>query len=604
MQLFPKPKKIIFSEKKLCSKKIGEFSTSFDEHFNNLLPHIAELNCKDGLFLNIIESPNIVNDEGYKLVIQPNTIILEAKKPNGAFYGLLTLQAILNSDNEKCLEIEDFPDLAIRGVMLDISRSKVPTLETLKNMVIMFAELRYNHLELYVEGFSFEYQSFKQFLKEKNYFSVKDYQELEKFAKKYYIDLVPNQNGFGHMSDWLATDEYRHLAECEDGFEIWGSYRAPSTLDPTNEASAELVKKMYHDMLPYSSSRYFNMNFDEPYELGHGKSKKETNKSSVEDVYIDYFNKLADEVRKYQKIPMLWGDVLVKHPEKIAKLPKDVIFIDWGYTKDYPFFQHAKMLQEKKVKYLLAPGTSTWSTITSRMLDMSITIKNSALAAKHYDALGILVTDWGDMGHLQYLPSSYLGFIYGGLISWQICELYEAIIYLKKMLKDDALVEAILELSKYHMLEGEYRDYGSRLFSAISWAEHANYQQEKNDIIEFYKTKIFSNLIAKENYELLDISFKKVAMLLDIAKDSLDTQEMKNSLRLLQILLVINKKFTMIKNGKIVNFKDEINVLEDYLIEHKKLWCIRNNENGYVKSANRIKWLIKVLMLMTGKENV
>lgn len=45
------------------------------------------------------------------------------------------------------------------------------------------------------------------------------------------------------MSDWLAQDEYKKLAECEDGFDIWGSHRAPSTLDPTNEESVNLVKK-------------------------------------------------------------------------------------------------------------------------------------------------------------------------------------------------------------------------------------------------------------------------------------------------------------------------------------------------------------------------
>ena len=425
--------------------------------------------------------------------------------------------------------------------------------------------------------------------------------ELEKFAQEYYIDFVPNQNGFGHMSDWLALDEYKKLAECEDGFDIWGSHRAPSTLDPTNEESVNLVKKMYSDMLPYTSSRYFNMNFDEPYELGHGKSFKKAQTSSIEDVYIDYFTILADDVRKYNKIPMLWGDVLVKHPEKITKLPKDVIFIDWGYNKDYPFEKHAKMLFENNVNYILAPGTSSWSTITSRMLDMSLTIIHSAKAAKKYNGLGILVTDWGDIGHLQYLPVSYLGFIFGGLLAWGSCELDDAIGYLKKMLKDDALCEAILELAQYHLLEGDYRDYGSRLFSAILWAEHARNQLNP---IEFYQTRIFSNLVEEKNCQLLEISFNKAQFLLEKANCSLETSELKNSLKLLKVLLSINRKFTNIKNNIPTSFDNEIKILQEYLIEHKYLWYIRNNPNGYEKSANRIQWLIEILTQMTRKENV
>ena len=46
--------------------------------------------------------------------------------------------------------------------MLDISRSKVPNITTLKKLVDKFATLKYNHLELYVEGFSYEYNSFRK----------------------------------------------------------------------------------------------------------------------------------------------------------------------------------------------------------------------------------------------------------------------------------------------------------------------------------------------------------------------------------------------------------------------------------------------------------
>ena len=86
------------------------------------------------------------------------------------------------------------------------------------------------------------------------------------------------------------------------------------------------------------------MNFDEPYELGQGKSKEKAEETSMEDVYIDYFNNLAKDVKNYGKIPMLWGDVLIKHPEKLDKLIDDAIFIDWGYDKGYQFEKHAKIL--------------------------------------------------------------------------------------------------------------------------------------------------------------------------------------------------------------------------------------------------------------------
>ena len=129
--------------------------------------------------------------------------------------------------------------------------------------------------------------------------------------------------------------------------------------------------------------------------------------------YTEYLTAQNQVVKKYQKTPMIWGDVLVNHPEAIGRLPKDLIFIDWGYNLGYDFASHGEMLKDKKVKFMMAPGTSTWSTITGRYDDLLGSITNSAFAVKKNNGLGLLVADWGDIGHLQYLPFSYPGFIYG-----------------------------------------------------------------------------------------------------------------------------------------------------------------------------------------------
>lgn len=598
MDLFFKPKMLNITNQLLEFNHFkdyqNEFSNQLDQHLNTLFTF-----QKEGLKL-VIEKSLIIHEQGFKIIAKKNQILIQAKTEVGAYYGCLMVKQMLQKTN-KTFEIEDYPDLNIRGAMLDISRSKVPKLETLKEMVLFLSKLRYNHLELYIEGFSFEYKSFPNVLNELNYITLNEYLELEKFANFYYIDFVPNQNGFGHMQDWLAKDEYKMLAESPLGFDIWGSHREPSTLDPTNAKSIDLVITMYDDMLPYTKSKYFNMNFDEPYELGYGKSKEETLKTSIEDVYIKYFNLLAKQVKKYQKTPLLFADVVIKCPEKLDKIDKDAIFIDWGYDKDYPFKDHAKLLENKNLNYLLAPGTLTWSVISSRILDMEQTILNSANSAKQYHGLGILVTDWGDIGHLQYLPFSYLGFIFGGLLSWYNATLYDAICYLKQIINDDFLTEAIIELGKYHQLEGEYRSYGSQLFSAILWAEHSRNQKDQ---VEFYKNKMFANTISDSNLKAIKISFEKVSQLLENAKDCLIKDEIKNSLFLLNILVRINEKLTKLKNNSSVEFLNEIDELQKYLVEHKRLWLMRNIQYGYPKSANRIHWLIEILTKLSGKENL
>lgn len=599
--LIPRPHEIKKSGSVLKNKAIGKVENAFSPL---LFRHYKDMILADDsspTILEIKQDLSVENEEEYHLIIQEDRIQIISKTEKAAFYGLVTLKQLQSEQIIETQEIKDKPDLEVRGLMLDISRAKVLNVSSIKKIIDLVAELKYNHLELYVEGFSYEYKNIKEALADKNYLTQEEYLEVEKYAIEKYIDFVPNQNGFGHMSDWLALDKFKELAECPDGFEIWGSKRPPSTLDPTNPKSFELVKQMYEEMIPFTKSKYFNMNFDEPYELGHGKSKQECLKTSTEDVYIEYLEKLANVVRKYNKTPMIWGDVLLKHPDKITKLSKDIVFIDWGYNKAYDFVNHAKMLEELKVKYLLAPGTSTWSSITGRFIDMKETIENSTYASKKYHGLGILLTDWGDMGHLQYLPSSYLGFIYGAMLSWSSGTIEDAEKYLAIILNDETLAKVIVELSHYHELEGEYRDYGTRLFASIMWAEHGRRQDDK---VNFFLNRMKSNIISYEAVQKLHDLFIQEKNKLQNAKECLEKDEIKNAILLLETLLDINERLHSYLDNCIVNFDEPIKNLEKYLENHKKLWLARNIKEGYAFSANRINWLIEMLMCLDRKEKI
>ena len=599
--LIPRPHEIKKSGSILKNKAIGKVENAFSPL---LFRHYKDMILSDDssqTILEIRQDLSIENEEEYHLIIKENRIQIISKTEKAAFYGLTTLKQLQSEQIIETQEIKDKPDLEVRGLMLDISRAKVLNVSSIKKIIDLMAELKYNHLELYVEGFSYEYKNIKEALADKNYLTQEEYLEVEKYAIEKYIDFVPNQNGFGHMSDWLALDKFKELAECPDGFEIWGSKRPPSTLDPTNPKSFELVKQMYEEMIPFTKSKYFNMNFDEPYELGHGKSKQECLKTSTEDVYIEYLEKLANVVRKYNKTPMIWGDVLVKHPDKISKLSKDIVFVDWGYNKAYDFVNHAKMLEELKVKYLLAPGTSTWSSITGRFIDMKETIENSTCSSKKYHGLGVLLTDWGDMGHLQYLPSSYLGFIYGAMLSWSSGTIEDAEKYLAIILNDETLAKVIVELSHYHELEGEYRDYGTRLFASIMWAEHGRRQDDK---VNFFLNRMKSNIISYEAVQKLHDLFIQEKNKLQNAKECLEKDEIKNAILLLETLLDINERLHSYLDNCIVNFDEPIKNLEKYLENHKKLWLARNIKEGYALSANRINWLIEMLMCLDRKEKI
>ena len=204
-------------------------------NYLNEFLEIEEQGSKENATLKFLKDEKL-GEEAYRVRVEEDGITVFYNKENGAYYGSVTLKQILRQakDKVRCLEIFDEPDLKIRGFMMDISRDKVPTVETVKQVIDLISEVKMNHFELYVEGFSYGYPSFTQFLKENNYISVEEYQEIERYANSRMVDLVPNQNGFGHMTKWLETEEYKDLVKfLKESF--MGKTKKASTLNPLDQ---------------------------------------------------------------------------------------------------------------------------------------------------------------------------------------------------------------------------------------------------------------------------------------------------------------------------------------------------------------------------------
>jgi hypothetical protein len=120
---------------------------------------------------------------------------------------------------------------------------------------------------------------------------------------------------------------------------------------------------------------------------------------------------------KHRKM-LMWGDIILKHPELIPQIPKDITLLDWGYESSYPYERHCKMLQASGLSYMVCPGTNSWTSITGRTDNMLATIEAATTNGVKYGARGMLITDWGDMGHWQYLPVSFAGYTAGAALSW------------------------------------------------------------------------------------------------------------------------------------------------------------------------------------------
>ena len=310
---------------------------------------------------------------------------------------------------------------AVRSYMLDISRDKVPTMGTLKQLVEILEKFNYNQLQLYTEH-TFAYSKHEAVWKDASPMTAREVRELDLFCAMHGIDLVPNQNSFGHLERWLVRPEYNHLAELPHGGAPlpWGGFKKdPTTLCPTDPASLEFLAGLYDELLPNFESRLFNIGCDETFDLlGEGRSAAAVKEKGEGRVYLEFLLKVAELVRKHGKRPMFWGDVILRHPELVPELPKDLIALDWGYEGNHPFMDEAAKFAAAGLDFYVCPGTSSWNSLAGRVENMRENMIAAERAGHLHGAKGFMVTDWGDGGHWQPLAASLPGLILGGNLAF------------------------------------------------------------------------------------------------------------------------------------------------------------------------------------------
>ena len=393
------------------------------------------------------KTPN--HPESYTLTIAKNGIEIHFRDTGGLRAAKATLRQLVREYGCKlpCLKIRDWPDFARRGVMLDISRGRVPKLESLLDLAEKLADLKINELQLYTEH-TFAYQKYKRIWQSWGALTAKEIKTLDARCRRMGIDLVPNQNSFGHLRYFLEDARLKNLGELSEPFlaETKDFLRRPTTLAPNHPDSLPFLRGLYDELLPNFSSKFFNIGGDETWDLGKGQSKKLCATKGQGRVYLDFLKQLHREVSARDRKMMFWGDITLKHPALIRELPANVIAMNWGYEANHPFAKEAARFAKAKTPFYICPGTSTWQTLIGKHDNALANLRAAAKAGKKFGAIGFLNTDWGDGGHPQPLAVSWPLFAAGAALAWNTKTLDEKV--LAKVLSRDVFEDATGKLAE------------------------------------------------------------------------------------------------------------------------------------------------------------
>ena len=612
--LLPVPKRVAYSEGTLALQK-GVRVTDNILNENTLRFALGEFLSEKGVSV-AIAIQNGIAPEGYSLEIKKEGISVACGGNAGAFYALLTLrQILLQSENgvAPLIHIEDEPDFPARGLMVDISRNRIPNNQTLREIVDFAAYLKFNQFQLYIEGKPFYFPSLAKFYgKDADVLTPDDVLSLDLYCRERFIDFVPNLNTFGHMAPWLAHKELNDLAECPDGFSFYGTHVPASTLDPLNEESVAFVKTQIDDLLPLFSSGKVNLGGDEPFELGMGKSARACEQEGKSKVYLDFMKKIFAAEKPYGKQPMMWGDVYKEHYKDYKDcFPKDITVLEWGYEAGSYTDEVCSIYEEAGVPYYLCPGTSMWNTVAGKTENMRQNVISAARLGKKHNASGILLVDWGDGGTCQPYTCSFLPYATGAAYAWNAdAEQQEDIaVYLNKIVFGDqtqSFAQILADLGNYYLAADKDDPNATKIFKTLYVQQTDCMNNTEGNYEPLFTNRDFARLSERECLKTLDylteIGYRISKVKLTCPAAALCLREVRWALG----YLMHGCKLGAIKADEKQFTRAELQALYDELAalnkEYEEVWRLRNRRTGLRESTMRMRALLKKYGAILGSD--
>jgi len=347
--------------------------------------------------------------EDYVLHIRPDSVAIAGRGPAGLLYGVQTLRQLIRANRRgsalPCLTVRDWPSIRWRAFQDDLTRGPSSTLDTLKREVALGALLKMNLFTYYME-YQYAFSKHPLLGPKDGSFTPEELRALVAFGAPLHVDILGNQQSFGHFAHMLKHKKYQHLRE------------TPSLLCPVKEESYQLLDDMYSEVVPLLPLPFFNVCCDETWGLGTGPSKALAEKIGVGGVYVRHIRRVHDLLKdKYGKRMMMWGDIILQHPEHLKEIPTDTIMMTWGYdgrpNREKDIIPFAKSGYE----FFVCPGVSNWRRILPDFDVATANIRTFVRDGAKHGALGVLNTAWDDDGE-NFNPPSWHGYAWGAECAW------------------------------------------------------------------------------------------------------------------------------------------------------------------------------------------
>jgi hypothetical protein len=348
--------------------------------------------------------------EGYFLDVDPKGIVIIAESDKGLFYGVMSLIQMMRLEKRSLVvsgaAIHDYPLQKIRGITDDISRGQISTLENFKKIVSYCARYKMNVYSPYIEDV-FQFRKHPEIGKNRGALSAAECKELDAYARQYFVEVIPIFETLGHWENILLQSGYAKYAE----------FPGAHTVNVSDEKVYALLDEMIGEIAACFSSPYFNIAADESWDVGLGVNRERVQKSDLATVHAEHYQRIFDIVKKHGKKVMMYGDIILAHPEILKKIPQDIVMVDWHYgtSFDYP---SPEIFKNAGFPYVVSPAVWNFTGPFPNYLNTFLNIQNLNADGFQNGSQGILCSNWNDFGGEALRELNYYGYAWNAECAW------------------------------------------------------------------------------------------------------------------------------------------------------------------------------------------
>lgn len=526
-----------------------------------------------------------LNDEGYVLRILTGKIEIEAKTPKGFYYAAMSLIQMLEKAESSlpCVEIIDWPDMKIRGVSDDISRGQVSNLDNFKKIISHLARYKMNTYMPYLEDM-LEFEKYPTIGKGRGALTKIEVAEIIAFAKQNFVEVIPIFQTLGHYENILSQEEFLKYAE----------FPGAASLNVSSQETYKFLEDLLKEVFELFPSEYFHMGADESWDVGLGESKKLVEQTNIAVVHANHYKRVYNICKKYNKKVMMYGDILLDHPEILSLIPKDIIVVDWQYRAEesYP---STKVIHDAGFEYIVSP--SAWNFVSTFPANVNSlpNIKYIIKSGLENKSLGMINSNWGDYGAETFKEFVLYNYAWSAQCSWNYSQsnlstFTEIYFYDYFGINDRRLINIYETLSSplNQILWNELWRHPLLKFKEPAWWESKTSKAVKLAWNEFTLSRIKDDLIdlklkVRKNKDHLDL-VEFLLNLNDWYKTKVETQ--------FDLQKILKSNSNHLSKNLLIKIEENVAKLNSLREEYRKLWLRNYKEDNLHMIEDKFSRLI------------